>query len=174
VSQFSDVGFVDFLCDPADFTTHWWYGEQRKPGCSWLEPWFSVASSVSMKKQYAYKYLPDIDGNSYSGRYRAFLQSSSLPLKSSIYAEWHDDRLFPWVHFVPFDSSFMDIYGIMDYFLRGRDPEAEQIAMDGQKWAQAVLRREDMRLYVWRLLLEYARVVDDNRDRLAFVDDLKN
>ncbi|CRK17061.1 hypothetical protein BN1723_021061, partial [Verticillium longisporum] len=25
-----------------------------------------------------------------------------------------------------------------------------------------------MRLYVWRLLLEYARVMDDNRDRLAF------
>ncbi|KAH8897769.1 capsular associated protein [Thozetella sp. PMI_491] len=174
VSRFSDAGFIDFLCDPADFYKHWWYGEQRKPGCSWLEPWFSVASSVSMKKQYSYKYLPDIDGNSYSGRYRAFLQSSSLPLKSSIYAEWHDDRLFPWVHFVPFDNSFMDIYGIMDYFLRGRDAEAERIAMEGQRWAQAVLRRDDMRLYVWRLLLEYARVVDDNRERLAFVDDLKN
>ncbi|EGY21390.1 uncharacterized protein VDAG_02914 [Verticillium dahliae VdLs.17] len=59
----------------------------------------------------------------------------------------------------------------MDYFLRGRDAAAERIATDGKRWAETVLRREDMRLYVWRLLLEYARVMDDNRDRLAFVQD---
>jgi hypothetical protein len=29
-----------------------------------------------------------------------------------------------------------------------------------------------MALYTWRLLLEYARVMDDNRDQLAFVDDI--
>lgn len=30
-----------------------------------------------------------------------------------------------------------------------------------------------MRIYVYRLLLEYARVVDDRRDRLGWVGDLK-
>jgi hypothetical protein len=35
-----------------------------------------------------------------------------------------------------------------------------------------VLRREDMLLYVWRLLLEFARVCDENRARLGYVDDL--
>ncbi|KAG7108179.1 Mitochondrial GTPase 1 like protein [Verticillium longisporum] len=124
-----------------------------------------------VKLALAGSYLPDIDGNSFSGRYRAFLLSSSMPLKSTIYAEWHDDRLVPWVHFVPFDNTYVDLYGIMDHFLRGRDAAAERIATDGKRWAETVLRREDMRLYVWRLLLEYARVMDDNRDRLAFVQD---
>ncbi|KAL2757270.1 glycosyltransferase family 90 protein [Sodiomyces alcalophilus JCM 7366] len=171
VSSFADVGFVDILCDPPDFYEHWWKGKQRLKTCRFVAPYFSVASEVSMAKQYGFKFLPDVDGNSFSGRYRAFLLSTSLPLKSTIYAEWHDSRLFPWVHFVPFDNSFMDIYGIMDYFLNGHDKEAERIAAEGKTWAEAVLRREDMRLYVWRLLLEYARVIDDNRDRLAFVDD---
>jgi len=77
------------------------------------------------------------------------------------------------VHFVPFDNSYGDIYAIMDYFLDGRDKAAEIIATEGKKWVEQVYRREDMKLYVWRLLLEYARVVDDKRDTLAFIEDLK-
>ncbi len=125
-----------------------------------------------MEQQYEYKFLPDIDGNAFSGRYRAFLRSTSLPLKATMHAEWHDDRLFAWLHYVPFDNSYMDIYGVMEYLL-ANDADAERIATEGSVWAETVLRHEDMRLYVWRLLLEYARVLDDNRDRLAFVDDLK-
>ena len=107
-------------------------------------------------------------------RYLGFLRSTSLPIKATIFREWHDSRLVPWKHFVPMDSRFGDYYGIMDYFMEGgHDAEAESIAMEGKRWAEAVLRREDMVLYVWRLLLEYARVTDDKRDRLAFVGDLK-
>ncbi|KAL1836420.1 hypothetical protein VTJ49DRAFT_5170 [Mycothermus thermophilus] len=168
VSTWSDVAFTDLLCWPPED------GEDGKPKktCRHNDDIMSVAPGIPFKQLYDYKYLPDIDGNSFSGRYRAFLMSTSMPLKSTIYAEWHDDRLKPWVHFVPFDNSYMDIYGIMDYFLNGHDQEAETIALDGQAWATAVLRVEDMALYTWRLLLEYARVMDDNRDRLAFVDDL--
>jgi hypothetical protein len=35
-----------------------------------------------------------------------------------------------------------------------------------------VLRKEDMRIYTYRLLLEYARVMDVKRERLEFVDDV--
>jgi len=76
------------------------------------------------------------------------------------------------VHFVPFDNTFVDIYGIMSYFLGGRDLAARRIAEEGKLWAESVLRREDMLLYVWRLLLEFARICDDNRDRLGYVGDL--
>jgi len=38
-------------------------------------------------------------------------------------------------------------------------------------WADKVLRREDMLLYVHRVLLEYGRICDDDRDRLGFTDD---
>ncbi|KAH6606761.1 hypothetical protein Trco_005914 [Trichoderma cornu-damae] len=69
--------------------------------------------------QHGYKYLPDVDGNSFSARYHGFLPSSSLPLKATIYAERHDDGLTPWMHFAPFDNTFHDLYSILDYFADG-------------------------------------------------------
>lgn len=174
VSTWADAGFVEAPCHPPEDVE-----ELPRPGeapakfCSWLRPWFSMVDGVPMKQQYASKFLPDIDGNSFSGRYRAFLLSTSLPFKSTIYAEWHDDRLFPWVHFVPMDNSFIDLYGLVDYFIdAAHDAEARTMADEGKAWAETVLRRQDMKLYMWRLLLEYARVVNDDRHRLAFVADL--
>ncbi len=164
LSNHSDVAFVHLEC----YNRAIW----KDKTCPYTGPFLSLGESMSMKKQYSYKFLPDVDGNSYSARWRAFLRSTSVPLKATIYAEWHDDRIIPWVHFVPFDSSYRDIYAIMDYFINGHDSEAETIAYEGSEWSKKAYRREDMKLYVWRLLLEYARVVDDNRDYLAFVDDL--
>ncbi|KAI1188560.1 capsular associated protein [Nemania serpens] len=164
ISSFSDAAFVHFECFPREENEH----------CSYLEPYMQLRKSIHMKEQYNYKFLPDIDGNSYSGRFRAFMLSTSLVLKSTIYAEWHDDRLVPWVHFVPFDNTYVDIYAILEYYLDGHDDEAQRIADDGRDWSDKVMRREDMRLYVWRLLLEYARVMDPARDRLGFVQDLRD
>lgn len=168
LDTFSDVGFVDLECFPQaqDAEGH------RIPSCPHTDPYYPIRESVDMKVMYDYKFLPDVDGNSFSGRWRGFLMSTSMPLKSTIYTEWHDDRLAPWVHFAPFDNSYMDIYAVMEYFLNGHDDAARRIAEEGKEWADRVLRREDMKLYVWRLLLEYARVVDPKRDRLAFVSDL--
>jgi hypothetical protein len=164
----TDVGFVNLECFPVLSDAE---GKQILT-CPHTDPYYSVAGSVPMKDQYDYKFLPDVDGNSYSARWRGFVTSTSLPLKASIYAEWHDDRLVPWVHYVPFDNTYSDIYGVLDYFLRGHDAAAQRIAEEGQAWGGKVLRRDDMMMYVWRLLLEYARVVDPGRDRLAFVADL--
>lgn len=159
---FSDVGFVR-ICPPGE--------------CDFLMHHFHQVNSMPMKDQYQYKFLPDVDGNSFSARFRGFLRSTSMPLKASIYTEWHDDRLVPWVHFVPLDNTFQDLYPALEFFADGPgkpgDAAAQFIAESGQEWAEKVLRREDMMLYVWRLLLEWARVCDKNREVLGFVDDLK-
>ncbi|KAK1750500.1 hypothetical protein QBC47DRAFT_393588 [Echria macrotheca] len=168
VSSWSDVAFNNLLCHPPEFAPD---GKKLRT-CKHNDELFKVVEGMPFAKVYDWKYVPDVDGNSFSGRYRAFLMSTSLPLKSTIYPEWHDARLMPWVHFVPFDNSYMDVYGIMDYFLNGHDEEAERIAREGQAWSSAVLRQDDMLIYTWRLLLEYARVMDDNRDKLAYVADL--
>ena len=91
------------------------------------------------------------------------------------------DELVDWVH--QFDlvvdtgagDSFADIYGIMEYFignenvgLAGHDDVAEKIATEGKEWTERVLRKEDMQIYVMRLLLEYARLCDDERDVLGW------
>jgi hypothetical protein len=67
----------------------------------------------------------------------------------------------------------------MDFFLgwgegKGRDAMARRIAKEGQEWAKRVLRKEDMRIYTYRLLLEYARVMDEDRQSLGYVDDVIN
>jgi hypothetical protein len=167
----ADTGFVDLMCDVPnpDLT------------CNYTDPYYAVVPGMKMGDQFDRKFLPDIDGNSFSGRYRGFLLSTSLPIKATIFREWHDSRLMPWVHFVPMDNRFMDFWGIMEYFLGyegekikvpGHDQAAEKIAMAGQAWANKVLRREDMQIYVLRLLLEYARLGHENRDSLGFVEDL--
>lgn len=44
--------------------------------------------------------------------------------------------------------------------------------MQGREWAERVLRKEDMLAYVYRLLLEYARISDPDREEMSFGDDL--
>lgn len=161
--QFADAGFVNLLCFPAD------------SNCSYVAPWFEEVPSVPMAEQYQYKFMPDVDGNSFSARFRGLLSSTSLPLKATIYTEWHDDRLVPWLHFAPLDNTMQDLYAVLDYFTRNRDGDnaARFLAEEGTAWGAKVLRRDDMLLYVWRLLLEFARVCDERRVWLGYVEDLQ-
>ncbi|OAT13936.1 capsular associated protein [Blastomyces gilchristii SLH14081] len=46
--------------------------------------------------------------------------------------------------------------------------EGEFIAEEGRKWAEKALRKEDMEIYMFRLLLEWGRLTDDKRDQLGF------
>ncbi|GKT52223.1 beta-1,2-xylosyltransferase 1 [Colletotrichum spaethianum] len=168
IRSWADVGFTDLMCEP----------EGKGGTCNYTSPHFNLTESVMLTDMYDSKYLPDIDGNSFSGRYLAFLGSTSLPIKATLWREWHDSRLVAWKHFVPMDSRFGDYYGIMEYFLGygddkpGHDAEAEKIAMAGKAWAEKALRKEDMQIYTLRLLLEYARVTDERRERMGWVDDL--
>lgn len=168
VSSWSDVAFVDLMCS-----------EQEPEGqCYYTSPHYSVQEGIRLAEQFNWKYLPDIDGNSFSGRYLGFLRSTSLPIKATVYKEWHDSRLVAWKHFVPMDNRYGEWWGIMEYFLgygdqrKAHDAEAERIAAAGKEWAERVLRREDMQIYVLRLLLEYARVSDPRREKMGWVGDL--
>ncbi|KAH7037047.1 uncharacterized protein B0I36DRAFT_313206 [Microdochium trichocladiopsis] len=165
LESISNVGFTRFFCEKGN----------SLEACSFLQPFFALRDEVAMSKQFRYKFLPDTDGNSYSGRYRSFLLSTSLPIKSTLFAEWHDDRLLPWLHFVPTSIENQDLLAILHYFTRDErgDKTAQFIAEQGAAWASRVLRREDMLLYVWRVLLEFARVCDEKRERLGFVKDLR-
>ncbi|KAK0611237.1 hypothetical protein B0T14DRAFT_530005 [Immersiella caudata] len=169
VESWSDVSFTDLMCNEKV--------NGKQGTCDYTSPHFALGGSITMAEQFQYKYLPDIDGNSFSGRYLGFLRSTSLPIKATLWKEWHDSRLIAWKHFVPMDNRYGDWYGIMEYFLGygddpGRDEIAERIAMAGREWASKVLRREDMQIYVLRLLLEYARVADDRREDMGWVEDL--
>lgn len=176
----SDAAFTDLNCRPE---------AEAHNQCHYTSPYFAVADGVPLEAMFSHKYLPDVDGNSFSGRYLSFLRSTSLPVKATMFREWHDSRLVAWRHFVPMDARMGDWHAIMEYFVGYADPrdgggggsgrrasahdaEAEKMAMAGREWAARVLRREDMLVYVLRLLLEYARVSDERRERMGFVEDL--
>ncbi|KAK4121867.1 glycosyltransferase family 90 protein [Parathielavia appendiculata] len=165
IADATDVAFTELACSHEGFS----------PSCNYTALYFSPAQGVPMAAQFQHKYLPDIDGNSFSGRYLGFLRSTSVPVKATLFREWHDARLVAWKHFVPMDTRFGDWWGILGYFLggEGRDRIGEGIALAGREWAGRVLRKEDMAIYVLRLLLEYGRVIDERREVLGWVGDLR-
>lgn len=61
-----------------------------------LEADHRFGDSVPLGRHWAYKYLIDLDGMSYSGRFMAFLASDSVPIKSTVYDEFYTDWIQPW------------------------------------------------------------------------------
>ena len=172
------------------------------PDCSFYDGVWTYKPTVKLAKQFRDKFLIDVDGHSFSGRWRAFLLSKSLGIKATIFREWHDSRLFAWRHFVPLDNRYDDLYSIMtsfigvgnpdnlhtnsnqlqaepelnadsdsDVYIRRHDLEAKTIALQGRDWANRVLRMEDIEIYMFRLLLEYGRIIDDRRDEVGYSGD---
>ncbi|KAI9852706.1 MAG: hypothetical protein M1838_005901 [Thelocarpon superellum] len=149
--------------------------------CADQEQEFGFKTSTGFQQHWGYKYLFDLDGAGFSGRFLPFLHSHSLPIKTALFREWYDSRLTAWVHFFPQDLRLHGVYSTLAYFagiqgpmggrrinLRAHAREAETIAEQGREWAAKVLRKEDMEIYFFRLLLEWGRLTDDARDQLGF------
>ena len=96
------------------------------PDCHFYDTVFQWLSEIPMPEHFKYKYLIDVDGHSFSGRWHAFLQSKSLPFKATIFREWHDSRLFAWRHFIPVDNRYDDLYSLFTYFagLQNDEPKS--------------------------------------------------
>jgi hypothetical protein len=130
-------------CDPED--------------CDAQREFFTVVKQAGQQDAWAYKYLVDIDGNAFSGRYYAFLQSKSLVYKLAIFREWHDEWLKPWVHFVPLSLRGEEYVESVRYFAYEDEGRANgpRLAMQGKEWAEKVLRNDDLEVWFFRLLLEW-------------------
>ncbi|KAI9811974.1 MAG: hypothetical protein M1832_000639 [Thelocarpon impressellum] len=148
--------------------------------CADEETQLRFAAKSEFQAHWRHKYLFDVDGAGFSGRFLPFLQSRSLPFKASLFREWSAPRLRPWLHFVPQDLRLHDVHATLAYFaglrdvwnnewiLKPHDEEGEWIAEQGREWAGKALRKEDMEIYFFRLLLEWGRLTDDRRDEIGF------
>ncbi|PWY72406.1 hypothetical protein BO70DRAFT_320783 [Aspergillus heteromorphus CBS 117.55] len=145
-------------------------GQCDEEDCAAQREYFDVAEPADQQDAWAYKHLLDIDGNAFSGRFYAFLHSKSLIYKISIFREWHDEWLKPWAHYIPLSLTGDDYLEAMRYFVSEDEGKATapRLAQQGREWAQKALRNEDMEVWFFRLLLEYGRLVDDNRENLGF------
>jgi Glycosyl transferase family 90 len=57
---------------------------------------YQFGSAVALGEHWSYKYLVDLDGNSYSGRFMGFMASDSVVMKSTVYKEYFSDWIQPW------------------------------------------------------------------------------
>ncbi|WEW58737.1 hypothetical protein PRK78_004205 [Emydomyces testavorans] len=145
---------------------------------------FGTVPRSDFQDHWKYRFLFDMDGAGFSGRFLPFLSSRSLPFRTALFRQWLDSRLTPWLHFVPQDVRLHDVFSTLAYFagakeldakgnvkrmiMKPHDREGEWIAEEGRKWAEKAIRKEDMEIYMFRLLLEWGRLTDDKRDELGF------
>ncbi|KAF9870632.1 hypothetical protein CkaCkLH20_11938 [Colletotrichum karsti] len=127
-------------------------------------------NKIGFQEHWQYAHLMDLDGAGFSGRFIPFLRSRSLVYRSGVFRTWLAERVHAWRHYVPVDVRLGELRGLFWFF--GADYEgrirAGEIAGEGREWAGKALRREDMRIYMFRLLLEWGRLVDDSREELGF------
>ena len=107
------------------------------------------------------RFLMDLDGNSMSCRFYRLLDSNSLVFKQTIYAEWHDDRIVPWLHYVPVSRNMEELPILVDFF--ANDPKGQElgsvIADASRNWAATALRKIDLSIYTYRQMLELAHII---------------
>lgn len=159
-TDFKDLIDVHFAhvgqCDPGD--------------CDAQKEFFDIAKPDKQHDAWQYKYLLDIDGNAFSGRFYAFLKSMSLVYKMAVFREWHEEWLRPWVHYIPLGLKGDDYVESVRYFDREPDGKIQgpKLAVQGREWAGKVLRNEDFEVWFFRLLIEYGRLVDDDRQNIGY------
>ncbi|KAA1475312.1 capsular associated protein [Dentipellis sp. KUC8613] len=148
--------------------------------------------AVLLRDYWAHKYLLDLDGMSYSGKFFAYLASDSAVIKSSVYSEFFSDWIQPWLHYIPLSSSYQELYNIHAFFSGATDATLEaanstslavpherrktldgdrrlrRIARAGKQWKKTIGRQVDMEAYVYRLCLEYARLWSDDREAMSY------
>jgi hypothetical protein len=133
--------------------------------CKEQERFFTLGEKEDRSQQFFSRFIFDTDGNSFSGRYYTLLQSRSVVLKQTVLREWHDERLIPWVHYIPVSLSMNELPEIMRYMTSHEDGKrrAKEIGDASREWFGKVLRKEDFTIYLYRLMLELARIMNPNR-----------
>ncbi|KAK4248960.1 glycosyltransferase [Corynascus novoguineensis] len=132
------------------------------------QPWQDADAAMGAKLVF------DLDGNGISGRFGKLLASRSCVLKQTVLREWwhgsggQESRLVPWVHYVPVSMDMGELSELVSWLLntqRGREA-AREIGEAGAEWALRAMRDVDVKVYLWRLVLELARVGDVARGPL--------
>ncbi|GAA5950283.1 hypothetical protein JCM21900_001101 [Sporobolomyces salmonicolor] len=117
------------------------------------------------EEENGYKYVVDVDANYQSGRFKRLMSSRSLVFKSTIFPEWWSRRIMPWYHYIPIKSDYSDLLDVAAFFIGApdgtgaHDQLAKRLAANGKTWADTHWREADMAAYMFRLYLEYARLI---------------
>jgi hypothetical protein len=137
--------------------------------CKEMKKRLRFTAKESAASEFSHQLLGDVDGQGMSCRFYRQLSSNGLPIKHTIYQEWHDDRIIPWLHYVPLSLHMDELPRLLAWLLNTDEGQAaaEEIAQEGRQWAEKALRPIDVTLYYYRVLLEYAPIFNTVKSRLA-------
>ncbi|BGP16485.1 hypothetical protein JCM10213_001178 [Rhodosporidiobolus nylandii] len=161
--------YVDFA-----FTGREGQCSEEDGSCEAVRELFDFQRAFGWNEANEYKYMLDLDGNAWSGRFHRLLSTNSVVLKSTIFPEWYAGWIQPWVHYVPLKIDYTDLFDIMAFFAgdldgrNGHDALAKQIADNGKDYATRFWRYADMEAYFFRLALEWARVSSPDRSAMDY------
>ncbi|RJE20395.1 Glycosyltransferase family 90 protein [Aspergillus sclerotialis] len=105
--------------------------------------YFDIHSWADKDRYLQSRLVFDLDGNGISGRFYSLLASKSAVLKQTLLREWHDDRLKPWVHYIPVSQSMEELPEMVRYFTSKKGQEkAREIAENGRDWFSKSFRQK--------------------------------
>jgi hypothetical protein len=130
-----------------------------------IHEYFDVKNAEPREEAFKHTLTFDFDGNGYPRRYYRLLNSRSLPLKQTVFREWHDERLQPWQHYVPISLDMGELPEVVRYLTDEEEGRviAAQLAEQGRQWSLRSLRPIDQAIYLFRLMLEPSRLQDPSR-----------
>jgi hypothetical protein len=110
-------------------------------------------------KHFAYKYQILVDGNSctYSRAIWQLFSNSLVFKQTSPHIQWFYGGLKPYVHYVPVAGDFHDLIEQV-LWAKEHDAEAQEIVQRANDFATNNLQYEDILLYVYCVLNEYAKL----------------
>lgn len=156
--------------------------------CNFVQRLYGTLNGTAARVRVSrYVLLPDEDFGPSPATLKT-LRGRSLPFLSTVFRTWYTDRLHPWLHYVPIDPRLHALHSTAAYFtgtkqiqqVNGRElvmeanvGDGEYLANQGARWARKALRERDMEIYLFRLLLEWGRLISDDRDSIGYGADAK-
>ncbi|KAJ7615352.1 glycosyl transferase family 90-domain-containing protein [Roridomyces roridus] len=159
-SRFRLVKIAQNDSDLVDAKITGWYASHCTNDCERdpiIEEYNIGGAGSPREDVYNYKYLLDVDGNTFSGRYLGLLRSGSLVFKATAFAEYFNDWLRPYEHYVPVKIDLSDLVEKVRWAIE-HPVEARRIQEAGMEVAGRVITDRQNDCYFGAVLLEWARL----------------
>ncbi|KAJ7286539.1 glycosyl transferase family 90-domain-containing protein [Mycena rebaudengoi] len=157
--------FAQEHSDVVDAAITTWAGELCSSECdedTVRKEYNIVGHGAPREDEYKYKYLLDVDGTTFSGRYLGLLRSGSLVFKATVFEEYFNEWIRPYEHYIPVLPDLSDLIEKVEW-AKSHDAEARLIQERGRELAQRVMTDGQNDCYFFLVLLEWARLQDISR-----------
>ncbi|KAJ7174649.1 glycosyl transferase family 90-domain-containing protein [Mycena filopes] len=136
-----------------------WFCQLDGCNATAIETEYNITGAASAREDaYKYKYLLDLDGNAFSGRFLGLVGAGGgVVFKSTLFTEYFDAWLRPYVHYIPVLPDLSDLVERIEW-ARAHDEEAKRIQAAGREFVARVIKDEQNDCYWGMVLAEWERL----------------